>query len=304
MMAPREMKSSSCSYHRNCMPKKIHLIVTSGPTGCPLRVWQIGPEDRDVIVPLSTLPTDAGNETWTRTATTPSAPPQILHGSQANSIHLTEIQSTKRIYTLGLSGSDALSTLGFLDPYTVFVCCRNGRQCMADVRMPGAACEGSVGKHGLSSAAWCAAVNPSKGAACSTVASLSAEGHVCLTDARNLSAPLKCAKCRVPKPAAPEHFLNVCWAPALSDCISLSGFGGTVQIFDTKQWDCAMKEREALFIHRGHSVMGASEAGSEPIVTAHSWHPWKERTVLSAASDGSLHVWNWSDLPEHDGTQL
>nr|A5D8Q8.2 RecName: Full=WD repeat-containing protein 73 [Xenopus laevis] len=280
------------------------LIVTSGPASCPLWVWQIGPEDRDVIQPISTLPSDAGKGTWTRIATTTSASPQILHGSQADSIRLTDIESTKQIHTLGVSGSDGVSTLCFLDSRTVFVCCMNGRQFIADIRMPGAASEGRVGEEGLSCVTWCSAVHPSKEDVCSTVASVSSEGHMCLTDPRNLSVPLKCATWCTPIPAASEQFLSICWAPALSDCISVSGFGGSVQIFDTKRWDSAMKEREAVFIHKGHSVMGTCEDGREPTVTAHAWHPWKERTVLSAASDGSLHVWNWSDLPVHDGTEL
>lgn len=71
------------------------------------------------------------------------------------------------------------------------------------------------------------------------------------------------------------------------------GLDGTVQIYDTRCWDAAVKEVDALFTHRGHSVMGECEDGSVPRVTVHSWHPWKERTLVSAANDGSLHIWDW-----------
>ncbi|KAM4796310.1 integrator complex assembly factor WDR73 [Rhinophrynus dorsalis] len=268
------------------------LLVTSGLTSGPVRIWQIGAEDKDVIKPIGTIHSEAGKETWTKIATTTTVSPRVLHGSQANRIQLTEIESSKLIYTPDLTSSDSVSTLSFLDCNTFHVCCVNGRQYIADIRQPRETGEGSVAP---SSAQWCATVKPWKQETCSAIASLSSEGHMMITDTRDLSTPLKCSRCSVPDPAPSEQFLCVCWAPELADCISISGFDGTVQIYNTQCWDGTMEEREALFTHRGHSVLGESEDGRTPKVTAHTWHPWKERTVLSTASDGSLHIWDWTN---------
>ncbi|MEE6473289.1 hypothetical protein FKM82_009929 [Ascaphus truei] len=76
------------------------LLLTSGPAASPLQVWHVAAENKDVIKPISTIETDEGKETWTKIATTVSASPSVLHGSQVNCVHLTEIESTKRVYSL------------------------------------------------------------------------------------------------------------------------------------------------------------------------------------------------------------
>ncbi|XP_040282460.1 WD repeat-containing protein 73 isoform X2 [Bufo bufo] len=195
-----------------------------------------------------------------------------------------------------VSGGEAVGSLSFLDSSTVHLCCQSGRQILADVRQPGIASEGAVAPRVPSDGQWCAAVKPENQGACAKIASLSSKGHITITDTRDLGAPLKCAKTKSSNAPAPvEHMMCVCWAPGLEDHISVSGLDGTVQIYDTGRWDAAVKEVDALFTHRGHSVMGECEDGSAPRVTVHSWHPWKERTLVSAANDGSLHIWDWLD---------
>lgn len=53
------------------------------------------------------------------------------------------------------------------------------------------------------------------------------------------------------------------------------------------------QEAQPLFEHRGHVV--SSHSDDDIIVTSHVWHPEQPRTLLSAASDGSIHVWDWID---------
>ncbi|XP_010072922.1 PREDICTED: WD repeat-containing protein 73, partial [Pterocles gutturalis] len=121
---------------------------------------------------------------------------------------------------------------------------------------------------------------------------LSSGGHLTLTDVRKLSESLASAKCRVPSPSSGAEFLCVSWAPALEGCLAVSGFDGTVHVYDTQSWDSSGREAEPIFVHKGHAFGGD---GDPPVVTAHTWHPQKPRTLLSAASDGSLHVWDWAE---------
>lgn len=271
---------------------KSSLLVTSGPSSSDIQIWQIGPGDKDVIQPTTSIPSGPSEETWTKIAISGAASPGVAHGSQVSGVHITELESAKRIYTLAVSSSEALGSLSFLDPSTLHLCCMSGRQIIADVRQPGIASEGSAAPTVSCDGQWCAAVKPEDQDACAKIASLSSKGHITITDTRDLGTPLKCAKSKSSSGPA-EDMLCVCWAPRLDDCISVSGLDGTVQIYDTRCWDAAVKEVDALFTHRGHSVMGECEDGSVPRVTVHSWHPWKERTLVSAANDGSLHIWDW-----------
>ncbi|XP_056417074.1 WD repeat-containing protein 73 isoform X2 [Hyla sarda] len=270
------------------------LLVTSAPSSAHVQIWQIGAEDKDVIQPTTSIQSDPSKETWTKIAILGGTAPRVVHGSQVNAVHITEIESAKRVYTLAVSSDEAIGSLSFLDPNTIHLCCLSGRQIIADVRRPGITSEGSVALSVPHGGRWCTAVKSENQDACAEIAILSSEGHITITDTRDIAAPLKCAK--IKSPSAPTgDVMCVCWAPKLEGCISASGFDGTVQIYDTRPWDAAVKEVDALFTHRGHAVMGECEDGSAPRVTVHSWHPWKERTLVSAANDGSLHIWDWLD---------
>ncbi|KAM5181506.1 integrator complex assembly factor WDR73 isoform 2-T2 [Mantella aurantiaca] len=277
-------------YSLNHVPEH-SLIVTSGPASGLVQVWQIGAEDKDVIRPTSTIQSSLGKDTWTKTATTAAASPRVLHGSHANNVQLTEIESNKQIYTLATPASEALGSLSFLDVNTLLLCGVSGRLVLADLRQSGITSEGSLSLSASNNSHWIAASKPGH----QGIAGLSSEGHITITDSRDLGAPLTCAKLRTCEPSMPETFMYISWAPRLENCISVSGFDGTIQIYNTQSWDAAVIERDALFTHRGHSVMGVCKDGSAPRVTCHSWHPWKERTLISAASDGSLHMWDWLD---------
>ncbi|XP_018408762.1 PREDICTED: WD repeat-containing protein 73 [Nanorana parkeri] len=267
------------------------LILTTGPASALVQVWQIGAEDKDVIKPTSTIQSDVGNDTWTKIATTAATSPRVLHGSRINNVQLTELESNKQIYTLATSGNEAIGSLSFLDVNTFLLCSLSGRLMLADIRQSGIAIEQNLALSASCNSQWIAAVKPEH----SGITSLSSGGHITITDSRNLGAPLKCAKGRISEPCTPETFMCICWAPRLDNCISISGFDGNIQIYNTESWDETVQERDVLFTHRGHSVMGVCKDNSVPRVTCHTWHPWKERTLISAANDGSLHMWDWLD---------
>ena len=77
----------------------------------------------------------------------------------------------------------------------------------------------------------------------------------------------------------------------------LAGFSAAVQIYDTSVWTAEPQEAQPLFEHRGHTVSSqqSDDDGVPVFVTSHVWHPERPRTLLSAASDGSVHVWDWVD---------
>nr|XP_013046678.2 WD repeat-containing protein 73 isoform X1 [Anser cygnoides] len=273
------------------------LLVTSGPPDASLHVWQVSGEDSDVIKPVSAIPAEnSTGQAWAKMATISTKAPWVLHGSRVDSVQITEVESQKNVYVAASRSSEELSGVAFLDCNTFLLCCAKGRLGLADVRQPQSPVEAAAVPSAPRGERWCMGVGPAPpGSDLSSrpVACLSSGGRLVLTDVRKTSEPLASAKCRVPSPGSGAEFLCVSWAPALEGCLAVSGFDGTVQVYDTQGWDRSGREAEPLFVHKGHAFGGPGGSAGPPLVTAHTWHPQKPRALLSAASDGSLHIWDW-----------
>ncbi|KAI4799787.1 hypothetical protein KUCAC02_016683 [Chaenocephalus aceratus] len=120
-----------------------------------------------------------------------------------------------------------------------------------------------------------------------------------ISDLRNPGAAVSRAQLSVQSRRCNPCHVTVSWAPALNDCIAVSGFSGLVQIYNTSGWGAELQEVQPLFEHRGHAVSSQSDEG-DVFVTSQLWHPERPRTLLSAASDGSVHVWDWVDQSDAD----
>ncbi|XP_071421182.1 WD repeat-containing protein 73 [Pithys albifrons albifrons] len=269
------------------------LLVTSGPPDSSVQVWQVSAEDSDVIKSVSTIVTENGTgQPWAKIATISARAPWVLHGSTLDSVHITEVELRKNVYKGVSQDPEELSGVTFLGCDSVLLCGVRGRLCVADVRQPQGPVLAVPAPAGPLSERWCLGSSCAF-QGCQPVARLSSRGLLTLTDLRKASEPLASARARVPSPGTGAEFLSVSWAPALPGCLAVSGFDGTVHVYDTQSWDSSGREAEPTFVHQGHVLGGAGGSGDPALVTAHTWHPQNPRTVLSAASDGSLHVWDW-----------
>ncbi|KAL7983264.1 hypothetical protein Chor_000140 [Crotalus horridus] len=192
---------------------------------------------------------------------------------------------------------DKIASLGFLDEVTAVVCGAKGQLFLVDFRQHQgilrALEETQTPWTQTERLSWCAGISSGE---TPLIARLSSDGLVVLTDIRHSSSPLKVAQCCVPTPnVRGVDFLSISFAPVLGNTLAVSGFDGTVQVYNAKDWDSSGQEAKPVFIHKGHIFGTPGKEGGSPVVTTHTWHPWKPQTLLSAASDGSLHVWDWSD---------
>lgn len=274
-----------------------------------MQVWRLEPEEAGVITPVGTIPASLGEapSSWVKMATSVSRAGCILHGLKMNDIQMTEVESQKSVFAAASACPEELSTLHFLDGATVLACSHRGRLFLADTRQPqrelGEVTDASL-PPALEGLGWTAGVQtipPEPAPGQPLVARLSTGGHVVLTDLRNPSSPLRAAQCNVAPISGPRgaECLLVSFAPLLGGHLAVSGFNGTIRIYNTHHWGSSMQEVEPVFLHKGHVFGGA---GDPPLVTTHTWHPSKPRTLLSAATDGSLHVWDWAD-PQGSATQ-
>ncbi|XP_007525496.1 WD repeat-containing protein 73 [Erinaceus europaeus] len=267
------------------------LLVTSGLPGCSLQVWQVA-EDSDIIKAVSTIAVDEGEESlWPRVSVFSSMAPGVLHGVRLSGLRVVDLESQKTTYASGVTDGEELSSLQVLDAHTFAFCCTSGRLGLVDIRHQWAPSENlSPNPRG---GRWCAEIKGQGQSPGPSVASLGSEGQLSLLDPRNLDHPVSSVQCPVPTPSPDPELLRVTWAPSLGNCVAISGFDGTVQVYDVTSWDRTGGQVEPLFTHRGHIFLDDHGTDTAPLITTHTWHPRKPRTLLSAASDASLHVWDW-----------
>ncbi|XP_022419737.1 WD repeat-containing protein 73 [Delphinapterus leucas] len=269
------------------------LLVTSGLPGCYLQVWQVA-EDSDVIKAVSTIDVREEGRLWPRVAIFSSAAPGVLHGARLSSLKVVDLESQKTTYSSGVSDDELLSSLQVLDADTFAFCCTSGHLGLVDTRQKWTPSENLRPSSGSAGGRWCAEAG-GRGPGPS-IASLGSDGQLCLLDPRDLCQPVSLVQCPVSMPSPDPELLRVTWAPGLDNCLAISGFDATVQVYDVTSWGGMGRQVEPLFTHKGHIFLDGNGMDTAPLVTTHTWHPCKPRTLLSAASDASLHVWDWVDL--------
>ncbi|XP_076980408.1 integrator complex assembly factor WDR73 [Tamandua tetradactyla] len=272
------------------------LLVTSGLPGCSLQVWQIS-EDSDAIKAVSTVAAhEEEGSLWPKVAVFSSAAPRALHGVRLRSLEITDLESQKTTYSTGITDSEVLSSLQVLDADIFAFCCTSGRLGLVDIRQKWAPSENLSPNPGSGGRRWCAAVRGKGQGPRPSIATLGSDGHLCLLDPRDLCHPVSSVQCSVSTPSPDPELLRVTWAPVLDNCLAISGFDGTIQIYDVTSWDATGSQVEPLFTHKGHVFLDGNVVDNACLVTTHIWHPCKPRTLLSAANDASLQVWDWVDL--------
>ncbi|KAM3873522.1 integrator complex assembly factor WDR73 [Diretmus argenteus] len=282
-------------------------VVTNDGVGSELAVWDLGGDDSDVIRRTGSVAGRSVSVRGSRIAAGLSEP-HVLHGAQTSNIQLTDLGSGKTVYQLDSDSPDRLSSLQFVSSSVFLACCCNGNIYVVDTRsssiprpMPPPPSAAAAAR--MDDVSWCMDASPgrsspdwsSPGQSCCRVVRLSSSGRALVSDLRDLGNAMCQAWLDTRTDCHCQDDVKVSWAPALGGCIAVSGFDGAVQIYDTSTWRAELMDAEPLFEHRGHTVSPGRPESLPLRITAHAWHPDRPRTLLSAASDGSVHVWDWVD---------
>ncbi|XP_040021059.2 integrator complex assembly factor WDR73 isoform X1 [Gasterosteus aculeatus] len=267
-------------------------IVTNDGLTSDLQVWSVGGDDSDAIKLTGRVKGRSNQRRRSlpgavcRVAATRSS--QVLHGAASGDVRLTELTSGQVLYTLETDSDEPLSSLRFVGDAVFLAGCSNGNVYVADTRTPAPPRLHPPPTSPGDPALWQTEASPG-----GAVVRLSACGRAVVSDTRSPGGAAGRARLEVPPGGrGPEG--GVSWAPALDGCIAVSGFGAAVRIYDTSAWPTEPRDVPPLFEHRGHAV-SSQPAAAAVLVTAHVWHPERPRTLLSAASDGSVHLWDWID---------
>ncbi|XP_038674691.1 WD repeat-containing protein 73 isoform X2 [Scyliorhinus canicula] len=268
------------------------LLVSSGPPDTSLQVWRLATDESDAIILENTVQHQTAGDQWSKISVNCSPTPRVLHGSKVSNLTIQEIASQKVLFTTGGCEPEPISDLEFLDHFTFSVCSRKGHLWLADSRQrPSLIGCSDVPVSREDGCHWTMGWAPGH----SKVARLCSDGRVLLSDYRDLSRTLGLAELVIPTAVSNSDYLSLTWAPYLQDHLAVSGFNGTVHVYDTSSWLAGAGQAEPTFVHRGHSVIAPEAEEKIPLITRHAWHPWKRRVLLSTADDCSLHVWHWVD---------
>ncbi|XP_078258063.1 integrator complex assembly factor WDR73 [Rhinoraja longicauda] len=265
------------------------LLVTSGPPDTSLQVWSLGTSKSEGVQLQSPRPLTAPvGSGWSRLSVTGSPSPRVLHGSTLANLSLLDLHTRTELTTAaptGLDAGEAVSELELLDGCTFLVCTESGRLGIGDTRQ----CPALTSPPSLAAGSghWTLALEPGGTA----VGRLSSSGQLVLTDRRDLSTALAWAQMDIAQTPANTDHLCLTWAPHLRYHLAVSGFDGSVRVYDAGRWSQGPVRAEPAFIHRGH---GLGTGCTRPAVTAHTWVPGHQQALLSAATDGSLHLWGWA----------
>nr|XP_046255531.1 WD repeat-containing protein 73 isoform X1 [Scatophagus argus] len=272
-------------------------VVTNDGRSSDLQVWDLGGDDGDVIRRTGSVQARrrSVSERGSRIAARLSSQPQVLHGAQSSDVQLTRLTSGQPLYTLETESADPLSSLSFVSDAVFLAGCCNGNVYIADMRTSAAPQLSPPPASSGESVLWWTDASTGLDPSSCRIVRLSSSGQAVISDLRIPAAAVSRAQLDVPTRHCNLDDVQVSWSPALDGCIAVSGFSGAVQIYNTSVWGAEPQEARPLFEHRGHAVSPQSADGVPVFVASHVWHPERPRTLLSAASDGSVHVWDWVD---------
>ncbi|XP_067668839.1 WD repeat-containing protein 73-like [Haliotis asinina] len=118
------------------------------------------------------------------------------------------------------------------------------------------------------------------------VLQMCSSGVIRVRDFRNLKHCVNSVQTKLPQAEPGEITLSIC--PTNSNIVAVTGVDGCVQIYDRSKWGDT-EFVTPVFVHQGH--IADREDQSQVVLTSqHLWYQWKQETMLSAASDGSLHI--------------
>ncbi|XP_067113634.1 WD repeat-containing protein 73 [Osmerus mordax] len=283
----------------NCLKhiQGTRCVVTNDGLSNKLQVWDVGGNDSDVIKSSGCIQPTRVSQSGSKIAPGLTGDLHVLHGSQICDLQLTDLTSGSSLYSVEKDIPDVLSSLQFVTGSVFLACTCGGDLFVGDTRT--STVPTPTPAEGRESELWCMAASsglssPEQGR--HRVARLSSSGLVVLSDLRDLRSCVGRAQLDIQRNIPSHDFMNVSWAPALDNCLSVSGLNGLVEIYDTSTWRPECREPKPLFVHQGHVMSSVSHPStSPPLVTSHIWHPSRPQTILSAAADGSMHVWDWVD---------
>ncbi|CAL1611524.1 unnamed protein product [Knipowitschia caucasica] len=263
--------------------------------GCSssLQLWDLGGAHTDVIRRTGQIHVEAQEVTGGRKVCAPlshhTSGTTVLHGAMTSDVQLTNISTGQLLCSLhDCPVSQPLSHLRCLSDGTFAVASVDGSILLWDTRSAARPQLRSDPLCILEPGPWTADVLGNLALLSST------SGQTLVLDLRGSDSYVSRAQLK----AGGGPSRHVSWAPALDNYVALSGVDALVHIYDASLWGVELQPAHSQFEHKGHAISSPTDV----ITTSHAWHPERAHTLLSAASDASVHVWDWNHQSEPGGS--
>ncbi|XP_014663284.1 PREDICTED: WD repeat-containing protein 73-like [Priapulus caudatus] len=285
---------------------KERLIATTTAADTGVTVWKLDSEEGGVISPVRTVTTGVTGSPLAAAA----ADSRVAFIDSPHRVSVVDVSSPENtLHTYDVA--DDSSAMEFTDAHTLATCGgATGRLTLRDTRCDDGATAGiteiPVTRTGDAAWTFCSA----GGSSCCRFYRLSSGGRLLCTDARRVNGTYWEADLAM---SCAQTWQHLCMqaSPATPGVVSVSGFDSNVRLYDLSASPTESQSQEAqqprdeercrsaarpMFVHDGHSACANTDAAATAVaVTTHAWHPEQTNLILSSASDGSLHAWEWRE---------
>ncbi|XP_060071098.1 WD repeat-containing protein 73-like isoform X2 [Ylistrum balloti] len=287
-----------CPHRVACLrhvPKSRMIVTSSDTDTSKIQFWKLGSDDTDVIKNITTV--ENINSKGPAHITPVPGTSHMVFGSHLDNL-CTVDSITGQITSKGLERSEKISSMGFTDKHTLICCCQHtGDLVTFDLRE-----DSKKVKFGHTSNVsvdqkcfWTCTVTESG------VYKLSSTGEIRKTEKFDWSHDVGCWFTEL-KTLSGINYLTINVLPRDEDIIYISGFDSNVYIYKLPIMCSAESHKESemskyFFKHEGHWQNTTIDNKNDQLTTVtHILHPWQQDVALSAATDGSLHAWQFNEV--------
>ncbi|CAC5381897.1 unnamed protein product [Mytilus coruscus] len=259
-------------------------VCTSDETNTGIQVWEIGSNGTDLIKPVESLKSQhvdkSNKKCFAKIAVNENNPSCIVFGSSLNNLCCLDVEkgTTHEVICdkTEFMETSVIREIRFIDFREKQVKADNDRNSNSNP-----VCE--------KDSYWTMDITVD------LVYRLSSAGSIVISDVRNGNDSILQEINTQHQSKTKDTEISIKASPQQQQKVSLSGFDGNVYIYDTQKspvHEFGYSFTEPIFNHQGHEK-NCSDQSDIIKSLAHLWHPWKPGLIMSSASDGSLHAWEY-----------
>lgn len=277
-------------------------VCTSDETNTGIQVWEIGSNGTDLIKPVESLKSQhvdkSNKKCFAKIAVNENNPSCIVFGSSLNNLCCLDVEkgTTHEVICdkAEFMETSVISEIKFIDQNALISCCeKSGEIRFIDFREKQVKADNSRKSNSNpvceKDSYWTMDITVD------LVYRLSSAGSIVISDIRNGNDSILQEINTQHQSKTKDTEISIKASQQQQQKVSLSGFDGNVYIYDTQKspvHEFGYSFTEPIFNHQGHEK-NCSDQSDIIKSLAHLWHPWKPGLIMSSASDGSLHAWEY-----------
>ncbi|OWF39270.1 WD repeat-containing protein 73-like [Mizuhopecten yessoensis] len=290
-----------CPHRVACLkhvPNSRTIATCPDTEACKIQFWKLGTDDTDVIRNISTVENTHSKGSPAHITPVPGTE-NLVFGSHLDNL-CTVDSNTGQVSCTGCQRSERISSMDFTDSNTLICCCQEtGELVTFDLRedLTKVKQEHTNNISLDQKCFWTSTVTEFG------VLKLSSTGEVRRVEKHNWSTDVGRWNTEL-NLLSDFSNLTINALPRNEDTVYISGFDSNVYIFNLPMLSSMGSQTDhqvskPVFKHEGHMQNARMDTQAKLLTTVtHILHPLQHDLVLSAATDGSLHAWQFNDCTD------